>query len=192
VRRLNNVAYELERCDSGPRSFASVQSGLVMYPIYAFGDDEQNKRLPALAKGKAIGCFGLTEAVRFQSAAAHHRRMATACAERLEDVDYQWRRKPACHRGPSSTAGERFYRGARTQGLRRRGEVQTSMRASDIAELVIDEVRIPKAIGSPRPTARKLLMSHRARYGCLGRARCRNGGMHGRWSTARIASCSRS
>ena len=65
---LNNVAYglmmqELERCDSGLRSFASVQSALVMYPIHAFGSEEQKtKWLPALAKGKVIGCFGLTEA----------------------------------------------------------------------------------------------------------------------------------
>jgi len=64
---LNNVAYglmmqELERGDSGIRSFASVQSGLVMYPIYAFGSEEQkDKWLPELASGDKIGCFGLTE-----------------------------------------------------------------------------------------------------------------------------------
>ena len=64
---LGNVAYglimqELERGDSGIRSFASVQGALVMYPIYAFGSEEQRKRwLPTLAQGKDIGCFGLTE-----------------------------------------------------------------------------------------------------------------------------------
>src|SRR5215212_7665283 len=64
---LNNVAYglimqELERGDSGIRSFASVQGALVMYPIYAFGSDEQKKHwLPLLASGQEIGCFGLTE-----------------------------------------------------------------------------------------------------------------------------------
>jgi glutaryl-CoA dehydrogenase len=64
---LNNVSYglimqELERGDSGIRSFASVQGALVMYPIYAFGSDEQKRRLlPAMAKGEVIGCFGLTE-----------------------------------------------------------------------------------------------------------------------------------
>jgi glutaryl-CoA dehydrogenase len=53
---------ELERGDSGVRSFASVQSSLVMYPIYAFGSKEQKERwLPLLQQGKAIGCFGLTE-----------------------------------------------------------------------------------------------------------------------------------
>jgi len=65
---LNNVAYglimqELERGDSGIRSFASVQGALVMYPIFAFGSEEQKKHyLPKMAAGEIIGCFGLTEA----------------------------------------------------------------------------------------------------------------------------------
>ncbi len=64
---LNSVCYglicqELEHGDSGLRSFVSVQSSLVMYPIHAFGSDDQKSRwLPALASGEAIGCFGLTE-----------------------------------------------------------------------------------------------------------------------------------
>ncbi len=64
---LNNVAYglimqELERGDSGIRSFASVQSGLCMYPIHAYGSTEQKQRwLPAMCKAEAIGCFALTE-----------------------------------------------------------------------------------------------------------------------------------
>jgi glutaryl-CoA dehydrogenase len=64
---LNNVSYglimqELERGDSGIRSFVSVQGALVMYPIYAFGSEEQKREwLPRLATGEAIGCFGLTE-----------------------------------------------------------------------------------------------------------------------------------
>ena len=64
---LNNLAYglvsqELERGDSGLRSFASVQSSLVMYPIFQFGSDEQKKFwLPRLATAEAVGCFGLTE-----------------------------------------------------------------------------------------------------------------------------------
>jgi len=64
---LDHVAYglimqELERGDSGLRSFASVQSGLVMYPIYSYGSDAQKDRwLPPLQSGEAIGCFGLTE-----------------------------------------------------------------------------------------------------------------------------------
>ena len=64
---MNAVSYglicqELERGDSGIRSFASVQSSLCMYPIYAYGSEEQRKRwLPDMAAGKVIGCFGLTE-----------------------------------------------------------------------------------------------------------------------------------
>jgi len=64
---LNNVAYglimqELERADSGLRSFVSVQGALVMYPIYAFGSEAQRQAwLPRLATGESIGCFGLTE-----------------------------------------------------------------------------------------------------------------------------------
>ena len=64
---LNSVSYglicqELERGDSGIRSFVSVQSSLCMYPIYAYGSEEQRERyLPAMARGEIIGCFGLTE-----------------------------------------------------------------------------------------------------------------------------------
>ncbi|MDE3152577.1 MAG: acyl-CoA dehydrogenase family protein [Gemmatimonadota bacterium] len=64
---LNNVAYglimqELERGDSGVRSFASVQGALAMYPIFAFGSEEQKRTyLPRMASGEIIGCFGLTE-----------------------------------------------------------------------------------------------------------------------------------
>src|SRR5579859_1084578 len=53
---------ELERADSGVRSFVSVQGGLAMFPIWAFGSDAQKERwLPAMAKGAKVGCFGLTE-----------------------------------------------------------------------------------------------------------------------------------
>ena len=64
---LNSICYglicqELERGDSGFRSFVSVQSSLVMYPIYTYGsEDQKTKWLPSLAKGESIGCFGLTE-----------------------------------------------------------------------------------------------------------------------------------
>lgn len=58
------IAQELERGDSGIRSFVSVQSSLVMYPIFRFGNEEQkNKWLPQLANGSKIGCFGLTERI---------------------------------------------------------------------------------------------------------------------------------
>ncbi len=56
------MTQELERGDSGVRSFVSVQSGLCMYPIYAFGSEEQKQKyLPGMAKGEILGCFGLTE-----------------------------------------------------------------------------------------------------------------------------------
>src|SRR6476620_6974775 len=56
------IAREVERVDSGYRSMMSVQSSLVMHPIYAYGSDEQRKKyLPGLARGELIGCFGLTE-----------------------------------------------------------------------------------------------------------------------------------
>ena len=64
---LSNTAYglimqELERGDSGLRSFASVQGALCMWPIYAYGsEDQKNTWLPAMAAGEKIGCFGLTE-----------------------------------------------------------------------------------------------------------------------------------
>src|SRR6202044_411767 len=64
---MGNVEYglmtqELERGDSGVRSFVSVQSALVMYPIYTFGSEEQKQTwLPAMQKGEKLGCFGLTE-----------------------------------------------------------------------------------------------------------------------------------
>src|SRR5512142_2243436 len=64
---MSNVEYglvmqELERGDSGVRSFVSVQSALVMYPIYAFGSDAQKQQwLPGMQKGEILGCFGLTE-----------------------------------------------------------------------------------------------------------------------------------
>jgi glutaryl-CoA dehydrogenase len=65
---IDPIAYglacqELERCDSGIRSFVSVQGALAMYPIYAFGSEEQRQRwLPPMARGEVIGCYGLTEA----------------------------------------------------------------------------------------------------------------------------------
>src|SRR5271155_3630904 len=64
---MSNVEYglimqELERADSGVRSFASVQGALVMYPIFTFGSEEQKQKwLPRLQSGDAVGCFGLTE-----------------------------------------------------------------------------------------------------------------------------------
>jgi glutaryl-CoA dehydrogenase len=176
---LNNVAYglimqELERCDSGLRSFASVQSGLVMYPIYAFGDDEQkNKWLPALAKGKAIGCFGLTEA-DFGSNPGGMRTTA-----RLDGNEYVLHgSKMWITNGVQSNVAivwakldgevngfivERERKGFDAKPVK----YKLSMRASDTAELVLDDVRIPKANRLPKADSLKaaLMCLTQARYG---------------------------
>ena len=86
------MTQELERGDSGVRSFVSVQSGLCMYPIYAFGSEEQKQKyLPKMAKGEILGCFGLTE----PDAGSNPGAMRTAQErrrqlhpERREDVDH--------------------------------------------------------------------------------------------------------
>ena len=105
---LNAVSYglicqELERGDSGIRSFVSVQSSLCMYPIYAYGSEEQRMRwLPDMAAGKVIGCFGLTEpqggsdpANMKTNAQARRRRLGP---QRLQDVDHQRQRRRHRHR----------------------------------------------------------------------------------------------
>ena len=88
------VAREIERVDSGYRSMMSVQSSLVMYPIYAYGDETQRKKyLPKLATGEWVGCFGLTE----PDAGSDPGGMKTRAEkvgdgyrlDRLEDVDLQ-------------------------------------------------------------------------------------------------------
>src|ERR1700730_16245095 len=110
---MSNVAYglvtqELERGDSGLRSFVSVQSALVMYPIYAYGSDAQkDKWLPLLQQGTAIGCFGLTEP-QFGS---NPRGLLTRAVKKSSQVRFE-RRKNVDH--------QRFHRGRR----RRVGQVR--------------------------------------------------------------------
>ena len=88
------VAREIERVDSGYRSMMSVQSSLVMYPIYAYGSEEQRQKyLPKLASGEWIGCFGLTEADagsdpgRHENAGRESRRWLPV--DRQQNVDLQ-------------------------------------------------------------------------------------------------------
>ena len=176
---LNNVAYglmmqELERCDSGLRSFASVQSGLVMYPIYTFGNDEQKSRwLPELAKGKVIGCFGLTEA-DFGSNPGGMRTTAVA-----DGNDYVLHgSKMWITNGVGSGVAvvwakldgevtgflvERDRKGFDARPVK----YKLSMRASDTAELILDDVRIPKANRLPEANGLKaaLMCLNQARYG---------------------------
>jgi glutaryl-CoA dehydrogenase len=176
---LNNVAYglmmqELERGDSGLRSFASVQSALVMYPIHTFGDEEQkSKWLPALARGKAIGCFGLTEA----DFGSNPGGMLTTA--RPDGNDYVLNgSKMWITNGVASSVAivwakldgevngfivERERKGFEAKPVK----YKLSMRASDTAELVIDEVRIPKGNRLPKAVGLKtaLMCLNQARYG---------------------------
>ncbi len=106
---MSNVEYglvmqELERGDSGLRSFTSVQGSLVMYAILTFGSDEQKSHwLPRLQSGKAVGCFGLTEG--FQTLARIHQPCARPRGRR-------WRRLGSQRR--EDVDNERFYRGHRS------------------------------------------------------------------------------
>jgi glutaryl-CoA dehydrogenase len=156
---VNNVAYglmmqELERGDSGLRSFASVQSALVMHPIHEFGSEEQRSHwLPKLAAGELIGCFGLTEpdygsnpggmiTTAVEDGDAYVLRGAKMWITNgtVADVAVVWAKL-------GGTGGEvtGFLVEKGTKGFEAR-EIshKLSMRASDTAELVFDECRVPK------------------------------------------------
>ncbi len=179
---VNNVAYglmmqELERGDSGLRSFASVQSSLVMYPIHDFGSEEQKTQwLSRLAKGEAIGCFGLTE----PDFGSNPGGMITTAVEdgdsyvlngtktwitngTVADVAVVWAKL-------GSTDGEvlGFLVEKGTPGYETRAIThKISMRASDTAELIFDDCRIPKANRLPGAQGLKypLKCLTQARYG---------------------------
>ncbi|MGA7123177.1 MAG: acyl-CoA dehydrogenase family protein [Polyangiaceae bacterium] len=155
----SEVAYglamqELERGDSGVRSFASVQSSLVMFPIHAFGAEAQKERyLPGLAKGRIVGCFALTEP-DFGSNPSALRTLAiddgNAYVLRgikrwvtngtLADVALVWAKLG----GPDGDV-RGFLVPVDAQGLQARPiERKVSLRASATSELVFDDVRVPK------------------------------------------------
>jgi glutaryl-CoA dehydrogenase len=176
---MNNVAYglvmqELERGDSGLRSFASVQGGLVMYPIHAFGSDAQKERwLPLLARGDAIGCFGLTEP-DFGSHAAGMRTKAErkggdwilSGAKRwitngsVADVALVWARTDDGIRGFLVEAGMPGYEVRDIKG-------KFSLRGSITSELYFSDVRVPDANLLPNVKGMKGPLSclTQARYG---------------------------
>ena len=88
------IAREIERVDSGYRSMMSVQSSLVMYPIYAYGSDEQRQKyLPKLASGEFIGCLWPDRARRRFRPRGHedngHESAGRLCSERRQDVDFE-------------------------------------------------------------------------------------------------------
>ena len=181
---LDNVAYglimqELERGDSGVRSFASVQGGLVMYPIFAFGSEEQKKRwLPEMASGKVIGCFGLTE----PDYGSNPGGMITVAKETADgwvlngakmwitngstaQVSIVWA-KTGTLEDQSSIRG--FIVPTDTKGFTAKDQKgKLSLRASDTSELVLQDVRVPKDAILPKSGGLKspLMCLTQARYG---------------------------
>jgi glutaryl-CoA dehydrogenase len=176
---LGNVAYglimqELERGDSGLRSFVSVQSALVMYPIFTFGSQEQKDRwIPALASGEAIGCFGLTEP-DFGSNPGGMRTTARRDGSHwvlngakqwitngtLADVAVVWAKAEDGIRGFLIEKGTPGYTSADQHG-------KFSLRASVTSELGFHDCRIPAENLLPRTGGLKspLMCLNQARYG---------------------------
>ena len=159
---LSEVGYglamqELERGDSGIRSFASVQGGLVMYPIHAFGSDAQKERyLPKMAKGEIIGCFGLTEPDHGSNPSG----MRTNAIDdgdswvlngtkrwitngNLAQVALVWAKVGGANKDASEVRG--FLVPTETKGFEARLiHKKMSLRASVTSELILEDVRIPK------------------------------------------------
>ncbi len=169
------VTREVERVDSGYRSMMSVQSSLVMYPIFAYGSEEQRQRyLPKLASGEWIGCFGLTEpAAGSDPAGMRTRAERTSGGYRLTgaktwisnspiaDVFVVWA-KSAAHGG--DVRGFVLEKGMK--GLRApRIEGKLSLRASVTGEIVMEDVEVPESALLPRVSGLK------GPFGCLNRAR---------------------
>lgn len=180
---LNSVCYglicqELERGDSGLRSFASVQSSLVMWPIHAYGSDEQKERwLPAMAKGEAIGCFGLTE----PQGGSDPANMKTRAKKKggdwvlngakmwitngtIADVALVWAQT---EEGVKGFLVEKGMDGYEAVDVKRK----MSLRASITSELYLDDVRVPEENVLPGVTGLKGPLSclTQARYGiCWG------------------------
>ena len=182
---LNNVSYglimqELERGDSGIRSFVSVQGALVMYPIYAFGSEEQKREwLPRLATGEAIGCFGLTEPDYGSNPAG----MIT----RAEKTSDGWRLNGAKMWITNGSMADVAVIWAQTgelgdvKGIRgfvvptdtpgfsakdQKGKL--SLLASDTSELVLEDVELPESAMLPESTGglrHPLMCLTQARYG---------------------------
>ena len=182
---LNNVAYglimqELERGDSGIRSFASVQGALVMYPIFAFGSEEQKREyLPRMASGEVIGCFGLTEPDYGSNPAG----MITMAREQADgswilngakmwitngstaQAAIVWA-KTNDDKDPGSIRG--FIVPTNTPGFTARDQKgKLSLRASDTSELVMQDVHLPANAILPKSGGLKspLMCLTQARYG---------------------------
>ena len=181
---LNNVAYgiimqELERGDSGVRSFASVQGALVMYPIHAFGSEEQRRHyLPKLASGELIGCFGLTE----PDYGSNPGGMITTARETADgwvlngakmwitngsaaDVAIVWAKTGALD---DATSIRGFLVPTDAKGFTAKDQKgKLSLRASDTSELVLEDVHVGKDALLPNSRGLKSPLSclTQARYG---------------------------
>lgn len=174
---LNAVSYglicqELERGDSGIRSFVSVQSSLCMYPIYAYGSEEQRMRwLPDMAKGKVIGCFGLTEPHGGSDPAnmkTHARRYGGDWVlngakmwitnGNLADIAIVWAQTDE---GIQGFVVEKGMAGFAAQEIKHK----MSLRASVTSALYFDNVRVPEANRLPNVKGLK------GPLGCLTQAR---------------------
>lgn len=177
---MNNVAYglinqELERGDSGIRSFASVQGSLVMYPIHAFGSEEQKKKyLPKLAAGQSVGCFGLTEAGHGSDPGGMETRVVKKGNKyilngakmwitngTMADLAVVWAKTEDGNVGGFIV--ERGFKGFSTNEVK--GKL--SLRASDTAELVFDDCEVPEENRMPNGNGLKspLMCLTQARYG---------------------------
>jgi len=178
---LNNTAYglvlqELERGDSGLRSFASVQGALVMYPINTFGSEEQrNEWLPEMAAGRKIGCFGLTEpdfgsnpsgmitrARKVSGGWVLHGTKMWITNGSMADVAIVWAKTDDTDRirGFLVKKGTKGFTARKTMG-------KFSLRASDTSELHFDDCFIPDDAVLPGSDGLKspLMCLNQARYG---------------------------
>ena len=174
---LNSVSYglicqELERGDSGIRSFVSVQSSLCMYPIYAYGSEEQRMRwLPDMSRGKVIGCFGLTEAHGGSDPAAMKTRAVKDGGDWVINGSKMWITNGSVadiaivwantDEGVQGFVIEKGTPGFTTQEIKHK----MSLRASVTGALFFDNVRVPDANRLPNVKGLK------GPLGCLTQAR---------------------
>jgi glutaryl-CoA dehydrogenase len=173
---------ELEAADSGLRSFVSVQGSLAMFALHAFGSEEQKQTwLPRMARGEAIGCFGLTEwdfgsdpagmrtsARRSGSDYVLNGSKAWITSGGLADVAIVWARTDAENGESGAIRGfvvPRGTKGFRTQNIERK----LSLRASVTSELILEECRLPADAMLPqaRGLSAPLACLNEARYGIV-------------------------
>lgn len=166
------IAREVERVDSGYRSAMSVQSSLVMHPIYTYGDDAQRSRyLPELASGRLIGCFGLTEpdhgsdpdgmrtrADRVDGGYRLNGSKMWITNSPIADIAVVWAKLDGVIRGFIVEAGANGYFAPKIEG-------KLALRASVTGEIVLDEVFVPET--ALLPNAQGL----GGPFGCLNKAR---------------------